>query len=282
MKKFLCCAVVFLCALGALKAERMDYLRNGKLKIGVDLDAGGAITWLSQADKSRNYINNYDRGRYVQQSYYGDADGSDWNGQPWMWNPVQAGNWQNKSAKLLKYRKMGGTIYVKTVPLHWATGQLLEDCVMECWITLKENVAVLKYRFEYLGNQSYTARHQEMPAVFLDADCNTLCFTEEKGLLRRLTNIGEKNQYAKISKNFAAFIDAKTKIGVGIYAPGTNEITYYRRKDSMQKVGPNSPACSYLAPIRTFAITPGLIIEYEVYLSVGMEGEILRAFGLSK
>jgi hypothetical protein len=30
----------------------------------------------------------------LQQSYYGDADGSSWNGQPWCYNPVQGGSWQ--------------------------------------------------------------------------------------------------------------------------------------------------------------------------------------------
>lgn len=31
----------------------------------------------------------YDCGRYIQQSYYGKEDGSNWNGTPWRWNPVQ-------------------------------------------------------------------------------------------------------------------------------------------------------------------------------------------------
>lgn len=32
----------------------------------------------------------YDCGRFIQQSYYGRQDGSDWNGKPWRWGQQAA------------------------------------------------------------------------------------------------------------------------------------------------------------------------------------------------
>lgn len=62
-------------------------IENSKLKIGVDPDRGCGISWLGRGGSGENLLNAYDCGRFIQQSYYGADDGSDWNGQPWRWNP---------------------------------------------------------------------------------------------------------------------------------------------------------------------------------------------------
>ena len=66
MKKFL---IFYLLLSMNLFSENMKYLDNGKIKIGVDLDLGGAITFLAPAGK-KNMINNYDYGRQIQMSFY--------------------------------------------------------------------------------------------------------------------------------------------------------------------------------------------------------------------
>jgi hypothetical protein len=55
-------------------------VENGRLKLGVDPDRGGAVCWLGRGGSPDNLLNVYDCGRYIQQSYYGADDGSDWNG----------------------------------------------------------------------------------------------------------------------------------------------------------------------------------------------------------
>jgi hypothetical protein len=55
-------------------------IENGSLKVGVDPDRGGALCWLGRGGSGENLLNAYDCGRYIQQSYYGEEDGSDWNG----------------------------------------------------------------------------------------------------------------------------------------------------------------------------------------------------------
>jgi hypothetical protein len=50
------------------KAE-MSYLENAQIKLGVNLNQGGAIVYLSR-DGGGNLINNFDMGRQVQLSFF--------------------------------------------------------------------------------------------------------------------------------------------------------------------------------------------------------------------
>jgi hypothetical protein len=75
----------------AKPSPKILFLSNEHLKIGVDAAAGGGIAHISSPKNGKNVLNAYDLGRYIQQSYYGKEDGSNWNGQPWRWNPVQCG-----------------------------------------------------------------------------------------------------------------------------------------------------------------------------------------------
>jgi hypothetical protein len=63
-------------------ASDPKFLSNGKVKIGVDMTSGGSIFWFSELPDGPNLLNHADRGRFVQQSYYGAPDGSVWNKRP--------------------------------------------------------------------------------------------------------------------------------------------------------------------------------------------------------
>jgi len=58
-------------------------VENSRFKVGVDPDRGGAICWLGKGGSPENLLNAFDCGRFVQQSYYGADDGSNWNGEGW-------------------------------------------------------------------------------------------------------------------------------------------------------------------------------------------------------
>ena len=49
---------------------RMGWLDNGRLRLGVDLSIGGAITHLSETNRGKNMINSHDWGRQIQMSFY--------------------------------------------------------------------------------------------------------------------------------------------------------------------------------------------------------------------
>ena len=50
-----------------------EYLDNGQIRIGVNKSRGACIGFFGDSKTERNVLNHYDRGRFIQQSYYGAA-----------------------------------------------------------------------------------------------------------------------------------------------------------------------------------------------------------------
>ena len=91
------------------QSARMSYLDNGVIRLGVDLNLGGAITYLSRSGTEQNLVNSYDCGRQIQMSYYsGPVPFAVAGKQPkpeWRfigWNPIQVGDAFGNSSKLLE------------------------------------------------------------------------------------------------------------------------------------------------------------------------------------
>jgi hypothetical protein len=250
-------------------ADDWIFLDNGTLRLGVIKSAGGGIGHLSRSGAKRNLLNHYDRGRLIQQSYYGDTDGSKWVDKPWRLNPVQGGSYKNAVPPLLEVKVDDQKLYSKSIPLHWATGETLEDFVFEQWIELDDDVVRARFRMTYSGEETHSPRHQEIPAVFLDPSLSELVFAGRDGLVRE--NPGEKNEYFEIPEHWAAFVGPDGE-GVGIYVPSAGQITTYRFK------GGADSDCSYLAPIITFALRPGLVFDYEACICIGSAEQIRDRF----
>ncbi len=255
------------------------YLDNGQIRLGVDRAAGASIGFFGESTTGRNLLNHHDKGRFIQQSYYGAKDGSDWNGKPWRWNPVQGGGWRNEPARTLAFTNTATTLYARTLPKHWATGADLPDVVMEEWLTLTNRIAHLRFRMTYSGATNHPPAHQELPAVFADLALTNLVYYKgdapwtRGALMRRVP--GWPNEYDKgLSENWAAYVDERDW-GLGAFVPGTTEVTCYRHPG---KPGPAGSGCSYLAPIRTLAITNGFKLEYDVFLTIGTVGEMRERF----
>ena len=257
------------------ESEEWVYLQNEKLKIGFLKSHGAALAYLSATENDNNVLNHYDRGRLVQQSYYGDPDQSKWVDKPWRFNPVQGGDYRGTPAKVLEFKSTETTAYARTIPRHWASGELVESCLMEQWAELEGDVIKMKYKFSYNGEKSHAARHQETPAVFVTPRLHTLVTYEGRepwkgGTLTRRSP-GWPNERVRLSEPWAAWVDEQGR-GVGICVPGTLEATTYRFQ------GGRGSSCSYIAPLRTFALTPGLTFTYHAYLTLGSAEEIRRTF----
>lgn len=95
------------------------FMDNGMLRLGALRSSGGAIAFLAESGSTRNLLNHFDRGRLIQQSYYGDSDGSFWHTRPWRYNPVQGGDYRGKSSRLLELRAESSSLYARSIPLHW-------------------------------------------------------------------------------------------------------------------------------------------------------------------
>lgn len=245
------------------------YLENEHLKLGVRKDAGACIGYLA-GKNGRNVLNSYDHGRFVQQSYYGAADGSLWVKQPWRYNPVQGGDYKGTPSTLLAFEAKPASLYSKTQPRHWATGKDLPEVQMEQWITLESDVVHLRFRMTYQGTETHPPQHQEIPAVFVQPEYKTLRLFDGKE--DRSWAPGWPNEHVKLPRHQAWYLNEKNE-GIGVYVPAADEATCYR----FGKEGDPS-ACSYIAPLTTFALTPGKTFEYEAWLVVGDETTIRRRF----
>lgn len=252
-------------------------LDNGQISVGLKRTSGGAIAWVSQSGTQKNLVNAFDRGRLIQQSYYGDEDGSLWNGKPWRWNPVQGGDWRGHPAEVLEIRTTATTAYVKSLPKHWASGEDLAKTSMEQWITLEGPLAKVRYRFTQSAGEDHAQRHQELPAVFVAPEFSTLVvYTGDKpwsgGELDR-SQPGWPNETRKMTEHWAAYVD-DSDFGLGVYVPVADTLTCYRYgKDAVAK-----DACSYFAPLGNFAIMSDFRWEYEVVVSVGSVAELRGRF----
>ena len=82
----------------------------------------------AESSTKRNVLNHYDHGPLIQQFYYGNPDGSNWNGKPWRYNPVQRGRWRGEDARILAFRiDADNGLYAKVEPVHWASRCCLSD-----------------------------------------------------------------------------------------------------------------------------------------------------------
>jgi hypothetical protein len=252
-------------------------LDNGHLRVGLKRASGGAIGWISASGSTRNLVNSYDRGRLIQQSYYGRADGALWNGQPWRWNPVQGGDWQGRSTRLLDLQVEGNKAYVKTLPKHWASGEDLTEALMQQWLALEGDCIRVRYRFEVSGGRDHPVQHQELPAVFVQPEFQTLVvyrgdqpWTDQP--LDRLRP-GWPNEIHAMTEHWAAYVD-QHDYGLGIYVPVANRLTCYRYGSDPKGID----ACAYLAPLGEFAIKENFQWQYEVVLSIGTSQQLRSRF----
>lgn len=257
------------------KAKDWVYLENDHVRLGLLRSHGGAIGYLSEIKSQKNLLNAYDHGRLVQQSYYGDADGSLWSKKPWRYNPVQGVSYRGVPAVVKEFTFTKTSSYAKTIPRHWASGDLLDECIMEQWIELHGPVVQMRYQLTYNGSKTHKSRHQETPAVFIAPELKTLITYagnrpwEQDELKRHLP--GWPNESVSMTENWAAYVDDK-EFGVGIYVPDSTKATSYRYQ------GGKGSNCSYIAPLQIFSLKPKLKFSYNAYLTVGQVESIRQRF----
>ncbi|MEI8207432.1 MAG: hypothetical protein WCG03_11195 [Kiritimatiellales bacterium] len=268
----------------AKSAPDWVYLDNGTVRIGVDKSRGACVGYFGESKTRRNLLNHYDEGRFVQQSYYGDSDGSMWNKQPWSYNPVQGGSWDRKPSRMLEFRKTDDSLYAQIEPRSWSGGAPCPEAIMEETITLKDSVARITFKMTYTGEDQGNPRHQEMPAVFVDGALKNF-FYEKNGIFtneapRILGEGGKKGTeglgLGASTSEWVAYLD-DNGWGIGVFTPGTTDFTVYRALGN-GTTGPEGSACSYVAPLRTFSLTKDRVVEYDVFLTVGTLDEISNRF----
>lgn len=263
----------------AAPKDPFTYLDNGSIRIGVDKSRGSAIGYLALSKDKRNLLNHHDEGRFIQQSYYGDRDGSIWGKKPWSYNPVQGGSYKGEDAKTLDFKLTEKELFAKIEPLHWANAKTCPEAIMQEWITLDGSVAKIRMRLDYTGPSQKANAHQEMPAMFVDFALPHLMFERDGKLIKHAPHLLGKDlkpEGITYTGNWLAYVD-DTNFGIGIYTPGTQDAVTYRHRGN-GSTGPNGSACSYVAPVRRMTLTQGLVVDYNFYLTIGTLDEIRARF----
>lgn len=246
-------------------------MSNGNVTVGFDMGKGGAVHWLSRKD-GNNVVNTWDCGRLIQQSFYGDKDGSTWNGRPWTWNPVQGGSWDGKKSEVESFSIStdGKTAVINSVPVNWGGGLPCKDVKMKTTVVLVDEGIKVSAEFSYTGSTSHKARHQEQPACFFDSKYSQFVYTSktsgsETSFVPEAPMNGRSNLVRDAVPDKVGYRDPIGKRTIWVENPGATMITAYRIA-----VAKNPPLsnCSYVSPLITDAILPNSKKTYDYTIRI--------------
>jgi hypothetical protein len=270
-------------------AERMSFLDNGSIRIGVDLDLGGTITFLADSKTGESIINSHDLGRQVQQSYYsgphpfGEAHPG-WKG--WPWNPIGSGDVYHHPSRAIEHSNDGKVLTVKTIPMQWALNNVPGECTFETRITLEGRAAHVRCRLDNhrADKTRYPAHDQELPAVYTVGKLYRL-FTYDGhapftgGPLSPIQNAGPPWATWKGTENWAALVDDKGD-GLGVVHPGVYSFTGGFH-DKPGKGGPKDNPTGYISPIRQEILDHNIVYEYRYDLVLDSL-DAIRAYAVAQ
>jgi hypothetical protein len=285
---------VFCCRCIAIPAQShapdMSYIDNGAVKLGVDLNAGGAVTCLSKSGEDNNIINSWDWGRQVQMSYYagpvpftpdGKQPAKEWRGLGW--NPIQAGDHFGHGSKVIEHRNDGKAIYVKCVPMQWPLDNVPLEGTFEIWYSLEGPAVRVRARLNNArpDTTQWPARTQEMPAVYTNGPFYRLMtYSGEKpfggGELTRIEHsLGQDGvPWATwtATESWAALVN-DDGFGVGVWNPACGRFSGgFAGKPG--KGGAKDGPTGYISPNRQEILDHNIVHEYEYTLIVGGLKEI--------
>jgi hypothetical protein len=270
--------------------SRMSWLDNGRIRLGVDLSIGGAITFLADARTKVNMINSHDWGRQIQMSFYSGPnpfvpDGATVSPH-WKklgWNPIQSGDCFGYRSRVTEHGNNGETLHVRCVPMHWPLKNVPGQCEFECWFRLKGPTVLATSRLtnHRLDQTQYPARSQELPAVYTNGPWYKLVsylgsepFTGAAPtvLVDRDDGKGWPWRTFYSPEHWAALVD-KDDCGVGLYMPGACAFTggFAGRKG---QGGPKDGPTGHMTPRHMEILDHNIVYTYQYTLIVGSLNEI--------
>ncbi len=232
MKPFL--IALFLSPFCHAGEARMSFLENERVKVGVDLNLGGAITWLSLKD-GENWVNNFDHGRQIQLSYFsgpvpfavdGQKPAKHW--QHLGWNPIQAGDDFHHGSQTLEHENDGRELYVKCIPLQWPLNNVPGECTLESWLHLDGPVVKVRARLVNVRSDKtqYAARLQELPALYANAAFHrVVSYTGDEPFTNGATQLQPKSttkhpwSFWAGTEQWSALLNEQDQ-GIGLITPG--------------------------------------------------------------
>ena len=285
--------------------EPMRFLENSRIRLGIDLSLGGAVTWLSDTNNGgENMINGVDWGRQIQLSYYsgpipyigpnGEEPADAWRNLGW--NPIQSGDYGGYRSKVLSFKQLGkNKMAVRCIPMQWPHTNVPAETVFECVYTLTSNGFILDAKI--INNRSdqnqYPAMRQEMPAVYTNGKWYKLVsyLGSEPFQKKPVTTLIAKNDergwpwinyYSP--ERWSALID-DNGTGLGVYQPESTRITagFFGGDDHKGVGGPKDAQTGYIAPLAMMIIDHNIERSYRTFFILGTVDEIRsRVYKLAK
>jgi len=266
---------------GAVAADdQVSYLDNGTIRVGINLDLGGAITWVSKSGDTLNLINSHDWGRQIQMSHYSGPVPFAPNGKHprpnWAklgWNPIQSGDCFGHRSAVVEHRNNGTELYVKCIPKQWPLKNEPGECTFECWITLDGSTAKVRSRLNNARSDTtqYTGRGQELPAIYTNAPWWRLMTYRGDAPFTggELSQIPAKMPWSgwPATENWAALVD-DSGWGLGVWEPGVYRfIGGFAGQPGAG--GPKDAPTGYIAPLHTEILDHNIVYEYQYTLILG-------------
>ena len=281
------------------------YLENDRYKIGLRLIWGGGICYIEDKTcditKVSNLINIHDAGRLVQQSYYGTQGNDeytpgDYNGTPWVYNPVQGGDQFWNKSRLIDIIVREDSVYVKAQPQDWSLNNKITPSYMENTYTVYDDRIVVDNRFVDFSGWEHRFAHQELPAFYTISYLDSFSYYNglspwSDGELIRHDNLPfsggeEKDQcYFKFlssnTETWCAWTNTEDDFGIGLYTPNADMVLAGRFEDGHSK-NPKDDTCSYVAPVGTLMIESFVPISYSYMITTGKLEDIRSTFKANK
>ncbi len=278
---------------GMLLAARMSFLDNGIVRIGMDLELGGAVTFLESHERPGNLINSADLGRQIQMSHYSGPwpfeTGDKKPHKAWAglgWNPIQTGDCYGHPSRILQHRNEGRELYVKCTPMQWPLDNVPGDCVFETWTTLEGPAIHMRFRCTNLraDKTQYRPSPQELPAIYTISKLHRLMtysgarpYTGDA-----LTHVS--NDWHQpwpwtrfvATEGWAALVD-DSDWGLGVFKDDGGEFHGGIHGDA-RSTDPRDSSTAYVAPIHVENFDADIIYEHRTELMLGALEDVRRYF----
>ncbi len=277
------------------RGPKMVYIENGAVRIGMDLDLGGAVTHISAKENGRpaNLINSADLGRQIQMSHYSGPwpfeVGDKKPHKAWAglgWNPIQTGDCYHNPSKVLEHRNDGKELYIRCIPMQWPLNNVPGDCVFETWTTLEGPVIHMRYRLtnRRADKTAYRPCPQELPAVYTISKLwRLMSYTGEKPFTGDALDHVKNDWKAPwpwtrftATERWAALV-GDDDWGLGVFKDDGGEFHGGIHGDGRSE-DPRHGSTAYVAPIHMENLDHDIVYEHRTVFMVGTLAEIRKRF----
>jgi hypothetical protein len=286
-----CCTISLATGLPAADLLTID---SDLVKVSIDREKGGAITWLSSDAYRNNIVNVADPGRLIQQSYYAGrsldrtSDGQSKSWSPWPWNPIQGGGVGSAVstgvwARVTAFEKTVDGLYSETIPKLWDMADEEADAVMRQWTTLEpgiDGVVCVQCEFQamrHVGDRWGDARMspQEVPACYFTRNFSTVrSYLGDSKWRKEQQPPGPPWGKAQPPRKAMAMFEAAGQ-GVAIFSPTSSQLWNFGPHGDGLSDDPAAGPCMHVAPIDRILLGYRSIYRYRYWLVVGNETEIV-------